>query len=241
MKKKFTIVKEFIDKLKATDRGRSLLFFGGYLIFFIILFIIIGTASRSSVTSEDYEKSDSIKYNISSIEDNNYSYKYTITVDVNDFIFEGKRYNDKELFKYNNINYYKDNSNNNIFKKEDNIWIKAEDPNDFSFFTDIDNLKKIEEKATYISKTDYESGKRVYNYEISTTTLEKIISDVDIDLDDKPNELIVSTDEDEVVYSMKLKLDSYGKYKQLCNKYLTIELEYDEFGEIKDIKNPINE
>ena len=67
MKKKFTIVKEFIDKLKATDRGRSLLFFGGYLIFFIILFIIIGTASRSSVTSEDYEKSDSIKYNISSI------------------------------------------------------------------------------------------------------------------------------------------------------------------------------
>lgn len=241
MKKKFTIVKEFIDKLKATDRGRSLLFFGGYLIFFIILFIIIGTASRSSVTSEDYEKSDSIKYNISSIEDNNYSYKYTITVDVNDFIFEGKRYNDKELFKYNNIDYFKDNSNNNIFKEENKIWIKAEDPNDFSFFTDIDNLKKIEEKATYISKTDYESGKRVYNYEISTTTLEKIISDVDIDLDDKPNELIVSTDEDEVVYSMKLKLDSYGKYKQLCTKYLTIELEYDEFGEIKEIKNPINE
>lgn len=241
MKKKLIEVKEFIDKLKATERGRFLLFFGGYLLFFIILFIIIGTASRGSIGNYEYEKSDSVKYDISNIENNNYSYKYTITIDVNDYIYVGQRYKDYELFKYNEIEYFKDNSNNNILKKEDNMWTEIDDPNDFSYFTNIDNLKKIAEKATYISNTDYESGKRVYNYEISTTTLEKIISDVDIDLDDKANELIVSTDENEVVDSIKLKLDSYGKYKKICTKYLTIELEYDEFGEIKEIKNPISE
>ena len=38
-----------------------------------------------------------------------------------------------------------------------------------------------------------------------------------------------------------MKFDSYGKYKNYSKKYFSIELEYDEFGEIKELENPIVE
>lgn len=241
MKKKIEQLKEIINNLKKTDRGRALLFFLGYLIFFIIVFIFIQTSSRVNISRSDYEKGSLINFNVDKIKANNYSYKYTISIDVNDYEYTGSRNEDLEMFSYNDNNYFRDYKNNKIYKKDNNKWIEINNPNDLDYFTKIDNILEFANSSTYISKTDYESGKVTYNYEISTTTIEKIINDLDIDLDDKPNELIFSSDEEGNVVNIKMKLDSYGKYKKYSKKYLTVELEYDDFSEVDIIKNPINE
>ena len=117
MKKRVDQLKELINKLKSTDRGKALLFFGGYLIFFIIIFIVINTADRIQMTASDFENGNLIKFNVNNIKDNNYSFKYTITVDVTDYIFEGERYNDYDKYKFNTLIYFMDNSNKNVFKQ----------------------------------------------------------------------------------------------------------------------------
>ena len=241
MEKKIEKIKELFKRLKSTDRGRALLFFLGYFVFFIFVYIFIATSGRINTTVEDYETGDMVSFNVDNIINKNYSYKYIVTLDVNDYTYTGKRNNNYELLEYDNNNYFINHKGNDIYKKDNNEWINSNNPNDFSYFTDIDNIMKLANNSTYISKTDYESGKKTYTYEISTTTLEKIINNIDIDLDDKPNELVFSTDEDENVDSIKMKLDSYGKYKGNCKKYFTIEINYDQFGLIDNIENPIKE
>ena len=239
MKKRIEPVRELIKRLKSTDRGRALLFFCVYLLFFLFVFIFMKTADRVHLNRSDFETGNQVSFNVEKIKNNNYSYKYTVTIDVNDYLFTGKRNKDYELLEYQDNKYFINHSDNGVLKYENNQWVNSNNPNDFSDFVDADNILELAENSTYLSKTDYESGKVTYSYEISTTTIEKIINNVDIDLDDKPNELVFSTDEDGNVISIKMKLDSYGKYKGNCKKYLDIEIEYDDFGKIKDIDNPI--
>ena len=239
MKKRIEPVRELIKRLKSTDRGRALLFFCVYLLFFLFVFIFMKTADRVHLNRSDFETGNQVSFNVEKIKNNNYSYKYTVTIDVNDYLFTGKRNKDYELLEYQDNKYFINHSDNGVLKYENNQWVNSNNPNDFSDFVDADNILELAENSTYLSKTDYESGKVTYSYEISTTTIEKIINNVDIDLDDKPNELVFSTDEDGNVVSVKMKLDSYGKYKGNCKKYLDIEIEYDDFGKIKDIDNPI--
>ena len=241
MKKKIEQLKEIIKNLKKTDRGRALLFFLGYLIFFAIVFIFIQTSSRVNLSRDDFENGTTINFNVDKIQNNNYSYKYTITLDINDYEFVGKRQDNLEEFSYNEYYYFRDYKTNKNYREEKSNWIECKDPNDFKYFTDIENIIDLANNATYISKTNYESGKTTYSYEISTTTIEKLMNDVDIDLDDKPNELVFSTDEEENVVNIKMKLDSYGKYKNYSKKYFSINLEYDDFGDIKELENPIKE
>ena len=241
MNKKIEQLKEIINNLKKTDRGRALLFFLGYLIFFVIVFIFIQTSSRVNLSRDDFENGTTVNFNVDKIQDNNYSYKYTITLDINDYEFVGKRQDNLEELLYNEYYYFRDYNTNKSYREEKSNWIECKDPNDFKYFTDIDNIIDLANNATYISKTNYESGKTTYNYEISTTTIEKLMNDIDIDLDDKPNELVFSTDEEENVVNIKMKLDSYGKYKNYSKKYFSINLEYDDFGDIKELENPIKE
>ena len=100
MKKRIEQLKEIIKNLKKTDRGRALLFFLGYLLFFIIVFIFMHTSSGGNLDRSDYEKGNTIGFNVDEIMENNYSYKYTITLDINDYVFAGKRNGDLEEFIY---------------------------------------------------------------------------------------------------------------------------------------------
>lgn len=241
MKERIKQIKDLIKRLKSTDRGKALLFFAGYLFFFLFVFIFIKTAGRVHIDRSDFESGTQVSFSVENIKGNNYSYKYNITIDVNDYTFEGKRNNDYELLKYNDKDYFINHSNGSVLTKENDEWIDDKNPNDFNYFVDLDNILELASKSTYLSKTDYESGKITYSYEISTVTIEKLVNDVDIDIDDEPNELVFSTDEDQNLISIKMRLDSYGKYKGNCKKYLVIEINYDDFGEIEEIKNPINE
>ena len=104
---------------------------------------------------------------------------------------------------------------------------------------DTNIIKSLIEKATYISKTEYDSGKDVYNFKISSATISKLFEGVDIDAEEIPNEIIISVDEDNNITEVKYLLDSYCKVKEICVSNMNITLNYEEFGKVEEITSPL--
>ena len=235
MKKNNIDYKAIIEFLK-TPKGKAVMFFGFYFIFFLILSAMFRSGAVNDDSLEKSKNKNNFPFSLGKIESNNYHFKYSIDMDSKIITYEGDKYNKKELFKFNNLSYYR---NDSVFlTNNSNIWVKCDNPYIMYEFIDIDSIKKILSKATYISKTDYESGMKVYNYQISTSTLIKVISNIDVDLDDKPNEIILKTDDRNNVNVIKYDLTSYSKYNKLANNKGEIELNYTKFGEIKKITDP---
>lgn len=228
--------KEILEFLK-TPRGKAIAFFAFYLVFFLILMIAVrsGGNTASSYTTETDSKKP---YNISfeKILDNNYHFKYEINLDQNTYVYEGNKNGNKELFTLGVDNFYR--KEENFLKNTNGIWLKNDNPYIMNDFLDINKITNIFDSATYISKTDYESGMKVYNFQITTNTLVKLLENIDIDIADIPNEIIVKTDEENSANEIKLDLSSYCKYKNLSSIKGEITLNYDNFGEIEEINDP---
>lgn len=235
MKKLIEIFKE----LKATPRGKAILFFGFYFFFFVILIIIFRVSERGdSYLSDSSINSDSkYGYSINKIINNNYSFTYDVVMDSTHYTYDGTRYKEKELFTFNNVTYFKNDKD--YFEQQQNIWIKTEAPYKFKQFLNIMTIRDILNEAYFVSKTDYESGKQTYNFLISTNNLYKLTIGIDLDIADDTNEIIVSTDEDKNVDNIKFILNDYCKNTKECLNSLEINLDYDNFGEIEEISSPI--
>lgn len=234
MKKKKIDYKQIIEFLK-TPKGKATAFFGFYFVFFLVLAILFRTHS-SLDTEYDISTKKELPFSISKIKSGNYHYKYTNLYDNNSDNYEGDKNGTKELFKANDIEYFKDGDI--YFTNNSNVWVKTDNPYRIEPFILINNIEKIAEKAKFISKTEYESGMNVYTYQISTTSLLKIIDKEKVDLDDPVNEIVFKTNENNEVNDIKYDLTSYYKYKNVSTKNNTIELEYSNFGKVKDIKQP---
>ncbi|MBE6157900.1 MAG: hypothetical protein E7160_03810 [Firmicutes bacterium] len=234
--KKGNIDYKSIIKFIKTPRGKAFLFFGFYLVFFFVL----GVMFRTSAVNDSYDNEEIKKSNfpflLGQIENNNYHFKYSYDFDGKVNAYEGDKFSKKELFSFKGLNYYR---NDDIFLiNNSNVWVKCDNPYYAYQFIDISSIKKMIKKATYISKTDYESGMKVYSYQVSTATLVKLVDNIDIDLDDKPNEIILKTDKDNNVNDIKFDLTSYFKYKKVSNIKAEIELLYTNFGEVKELNDP---
>jgi len=232
-------IKELISLIKEllkTSKGRKILFFSFYLFFLIVLILIVRFSDGTNHFNEEYESGSSS--NISVKEINNFSYNYKIMLDgvLHDYV--GQRNDNKEKFTYNNSSYYSEDGN--YFINNSNMWLKVDNPVKFNYFVDLGNVNKILEKATSISKTEYESGKVSYNYEISSNTLIALIDNIDTDFDDKPNTIIINVDEDNNTNEIKFNLGSYCINTKQCNKSLDIELYYDDFNKVDDIKSVLD-
>lgn len=232
MKKRDIDYKQVLEFLK-TPRGKATMFFGFYIVFFLVLAIMfkMGNSYKNNI-AETEEKE--LPFSIDNIENGNYHFKYAYELDNKKGIYEGDRKKDQELFTYDNTKYYKNEDNFLTYKS--NSWVKSDNPYIMKEFIDIKNIYNIGLKASYISKTEYESGMKVYSYKISTTTLIKLLDKQDIDLDDPVNEVIFKTDKDYEVNDIKYDLSSYCKYKKISNKICKLELEYTKFGKIKKIE-----
>ncbi len=89
------------------------------------------------------------------------------------------------------------------------------------------------------STTNYETGDYEYKLFISTNSLNKIIFNTNTDYDEIPNNITLRTNSSNSVYKINYSLDSYCKLNNLCNNNLSLEISYDKFGEIEEIKNPV--
>lgn len=240
MKKVLNSFKKFQDlikELKKTEKGKSILFFSFWGLFFLVVAIMARVLPRGQVyTVDDYIKKDAFSF--ASIEKNNYSFDYTVNIDGLVYNYTGKRKDDDELFSFNNLDYYK--KNDSYFSKINEVWVRAENPYLFSDFLNIKNINDMYTLSTYISKTEYENKDFGYNYKLATETIVKMLENIDIDIEEVPNDLIFTTDSTGTVKKIELILNSYGKYKGLCVNTFVITLNYSDFSGVKEIVSPID-
>ncbi len=229
---------KFIKELYKRPKGKAILFFGGYLLFFIVLMIVVRVVSPNTTKSEDYEKGNVYDYSISNLVNGNYKYTYTITCDNKKSEYVGKSDGKDEMFIYDKVDYYRNSEG--FYNNKSGTFIKSDNPFKYYYFLQLDNINDIYGSAYYVSKTEFDDARQSYNYLISTNTLVKLQDKKNIDISDNANEISLSTDSDGYVNKLDLTLDSYAAYKKECNGKLRIILEYSDYGDIETIKNPLN-
>lgn len=232
MKNFFSNFTNKINELKKTERGKAILFFAFYLVFFVALSIYSRNIPRDAISKDG--KDDDLFY-ISKLNGTNYAYNYIINVD--NFIAEidGKRNDEIEQFKYSF------NNQTNEFFKSGLVYYKngvmIESPN--NLLSIIDNIDRLIVKATYDSVTSYQSGKEVLRYNISSSTLSNIIDNVEVDVDDMPDEIVLTKVNDKIS-EIEMRLDNYCKVTKKCMSKMQINMKYSSFDEIEEIVNPMN-
>lgn len=229
---------ERIQEINKTAKGKAVLFFAFYIVFFLVVVLVCRLGSGTTIASgNDYEPGNgNVTLYIDNILKNNYIYSYTVTLDGVKSEYYGQRYDDMELFEFRNKSYYREG---NRFYVKNSLWVEGTNPYLFPKFKDIGELSKIIEVANYQSKTSYEDGRKAYNYLISTNTINQLLNGIDSDFLEEPNEITLEADEDKNVKKIELKLNSYCTLNKLCKNSLKIELEYDMFGEVQKIDSPV--
>ena len=81
---------------------------------------------------------------------------------------------------------------------------------------------------------------RLEDFVISSNTLNSILYGMNTDYDEVPNEVIIYTDVTRNVNKITFNLDSLCRNNKICNYGLKINLEYDMFGEVEGIINPMD-
>lgn len=230
-----------VYKYLRDPKNKPVLFFGFYFILFVGLAILFRiTPSTPTQTNLKTTPKREHYYNLGKLEDANYHFKYNYNVDGSLANFEGDRNGIRQLFTmdYNNSlsNFY---GYRNLFMiNSNNTWVKSDNPYLYSEFLEVDIIREILKKATFMSKTEYQNKKYSYTYNISTTTLEKIINNNLIDIEDPVNEVIITMDEDYYVEKIEYNLDSFINYKNPNSHILKLNLEFSDFGNIKEIQEP---
>lgn len=238
MKKKLNEIISFIKELYKSPKGKAVLFFGFYFVFFAVLLIFLRLAPKKRIDHIDYQKGTPYNYSLDYFDLDNFTFTYNINLDDTTYSYVGKHKDDVDLFQFNNMSYYR--NQDNFFVKND-LWIKSENPFKFYDFIDLKKVDLLLSSSAYDSKTTYSSGKTNYVFLISTNTINKLIHNVDTDFFEEPNRLILITDENNNVKEIKFELDSYCTLNKICTKNLVIDLEFDMFGKVDKIDNPINE
>ena len=235
MEKKKMTNKEFKEFIK-TPRGKATMFFGAYLLFFIFIAIFARTGGTSGVNKK-YETGSPFKYSLNEIANKNYKFNYSFVVDGVTTIYEGDSTKVGSLFTVNGISYYFNGSN--YFTNTNGVWLNVSNPYSYEEFVDSNMIKKLLENATYISKTEFEDGKDVYTFNVASATINKLFKNSDLDVEEIPNEIVISVDEDNNINEIKYTLDSYCKVMGICTMGMDVTLKYEAFGEVNDITSPL--
>ena len=138
-----------------------------------------------------------------------------------------------------NTSLYYYGEDDNYFVRDNNTlsYTNTVNPIEFSKFLDPNNLDKLFIHGTYISRTEYLSGKEVdYNYEIATSSILRSIDSINADLDDNVNKVVAKVDEDGKLFEIDLDLTNYYKYYDSSIEEYKLVLTYSKYNEITDIK-----
>lgn len=233
----FKTVRSSIKELKKTEKGKAILFLGSYFFFFLVIFLFINFGSRQTTLPEDYEPNSLSSYSVDKILSNNYDFSYTIHVDDKTFSYQGERINDVEKFIFNENQYYRNLEH--YFVESNGIYILATNPYMYPDFLNFSRLGEVIADATYISKTEFDNGVTLFNYQISSNSLVKKLENINTDILEVPNKIVFTATKEGEVYRAQLDFSSYGKYKGICNDSFSIVLEYSDFGNNTEIDNPL--
>lgn len=229
---------QFIGNLKKTPRGKAILFFGFYFFFFLFLTIFLRGVDT---TYPENQKQGQSKNVISMVQKNgkNYHFQYDIGIDNDLYTLKGLKIDYEETFDYQHgvekrhyfrgmFSYFMEDATSNYHICERPL----------EELLIVDNIDALLENATYESKTEYSSGKVVLRYAITSSSIERIAFNRDLDVADEANEIIITFEEDRIT-DLEFRLDSYGKSTGKCQKMMRIVCQYSDFDTKEEIVNPV--
>lgn len=235
-KNKFNL-KNTVNDVFNDSQKKAWVVLGAYFIFFIVIIFSI----RSNQTKNDNlnQNNSNLPFSISKIKSNNYDFKYTVDFDDNIIIYQGKNYQNNSLFTVNDLDtYYKEGEV--FFKKENEVFVNSDNPYKFSELRNIDIVEKILNQAKLDSHTIYEDSTKIYNYQITTDTLEKIFNNRDIDTDLAVNKITVYVDKLNQASKFTFDFSSYANYKSYILSKGIVEVEYSNFSGNSPIKENVS-
>lgn len=235
-KNKFNL-KNTVNDVFNDSQKKAWVVLGAYFIFFIVIIFSI----RSNQTKNDNlnQNNSNLPFSISKIKSNNYDFKYTVDFDDNIIIYQGKNYQNNSLFTVNDLDtYYKEGEV--FFKKENEVFVNSDNPYKFSELRNIDIVEKILNQAKLDSHTIYEDSTKIYNYQITTDTLEKIFNNRDIDTDLAINKITVYVDKLNQASKFTFDFSSYANYKSYILSKGIVEVEYSNFSGNSPIKENVS-
>lgn len=230
---KQNIWEEILPFLK-TPRGRAIMFFGIYFVFFAVI-LMLARGNRGDVIGTGYEPGRPYSFNMSLLQAGNFHFKYTYQLDQTTLIYEGDRNVDRQVFSDGGRKFFA--NKDNYLEQKDGLWVKVEKPYLLSEYLDVSTISKLILSSTYVSQTQFDDGRSVVNFQITTNTLVKELEGITIDIDSLVNEIIVSTDTERKVTQIKFLLTDYCQYKQLVTGNATLTLDYSNFGKVAEIED----
>ena len=231
---------ENINEVGSTSKGKTIIFFFAFLLF--LVFIAIFSRTVGTTNPEEYYNTVTNDSSWEELLAANYGYKYTINIDGVETIIEGKIKETNEKFTITTGDEVREyfRSIDSFLINSDGNWIMCDNPNNFYKFTNIDYVDKIVKNSSFTNKTDYESGKVIYNFLISTNTINELLDGNVTDYDDIPSEVEVIFKADNSIDHVNYKFSNYCRTIGLCNNNFDVKLEYNDIGKIEGIKNPIS-
>lgn len=198
--------------------------------------------SNNKKNNTKNESNTSIKadYDLKKLEEGNYRFTREETRNGIKTIFTGEANSGRSSFLMTNDTGIKNFfSYNDIYlEKENNAYKVSVNPYLYPRLNDYSTIKKILDTAHLKSKTTYENGNTIYQYEISSTSLLSIIDNKEVDLDDLVNLISLTTDENKNIVEIIYQLDSYHSYSYNVVETLTIKVNYSDYGKVKELEIP---
>lgn len=225
---------------KTSTKEQRILFFCFYLVFFLIIFLLI--FSNKSSKPNDAIDDNGNNEEESSVVVPNYNFQYSLEIDDNTYIYSGKKLYKKELFTYieNDVksSYYKDNDK--YYKKMEDGFKEDVNPYKYEMFLDIDKVDYLFYNAEEVN-TKEEKNRKIFYYEILSSTLSENIDGTFVEDGEEKNTFNVFVNlKTSKIEKIEINLDDYAKKKGLAEEKFRVVLEYSNFGNIKEIKNPVD-
>ena len=199
VKKEDKVTIKSIYKWFRSDTGKRISFVVFYLIFFIVLFLLIGTPTDT----KNSENIVSLPFKTTNIENNNYEFTYKEIINNEETILNGNR--NGNTITLDNVNYiYKDGE----------LVTASDSSNNYYQLLDIYEIKNLVKSGTLITKVEFPlTNETDFNYDIKSSKLNNLFnSELEI-LDDTNNKLVVNCDKNMNI--KKITLDIYNYYQEL--------------------------
>ncbi|MBQ8132003.1 MAG: hypothetical protein IJ193_05895 [Bacilli bacterium] len=229
----------FLTGLSKTPRGKAILFFGFYFFFFLFLTIFLRSVDGSYTNMDSNTEKKNNVFSVEKVNGKRYHFLYSIGIDSELYTLTGLKVDQEESFDYTSKDIKKKYFRGLFaYFEEETISNYRITTRPLEELLVIDNADALLENASYESKTEYSSGKVVYRYSISSSTIERIAYNRELDVADEVNEIIV-TIQDERITNLEFNLDSYGKTTGKCEKMMRIVCQYSDFDTTEEIVNPM--
>ena len=205
----------FIKELRKKPYGKAVIFFSVYFLLFLGLAIF-------SRVSPNNGRNTNKNSNLNILVNKKYSFNYNVNVDDSIYSYDGSRNNTDLEFIYNGEKYSL--ISGKYYKNGDNS-TSVDNPMKFEKFFIEENITQIIQSSYLESQTTYGDGRVVFNYLISSNTINKLLEGKDTDFSEVPNKVTltkINNSLEKIVY----ELDSYCKLNNLCNKGLKITISY---------------